>query len=130
MGSQSLTKIISIHHYRLKDGVSAQDFMVAIKLALAEQLFDLPGLENFQFIRGIKGEREGEWSAIWTYSSQKSWEALWGPLTEPKTKIDYPQQWIRWEDELLTPLLDQDPDKITYTSYEELISSTTSIKSL
>jgi hypothetical protein len=120
-----MSKIISIHHYRLKEDVSTQDFMGVIKRALKQRLFDLPGLEQFQFMRGIKGERRGMWSAIWIYSSQRAWETLWGKPTKPKKKSEYPQPWIRWEDELLAPLLEQDPDRITLTAYEEMISSTT-----
>ncbi|MGD2162371.1 MAG: hypothetical protein PVH60_11865 [Anaerolineales bacterium] len=118
-----MSKMISIHHYHLKSSVTNQTFLDTIKLAKDFGFFDLPGLEHFRFLRGIKGEHSGEWSAIWIYTSRESWEELWGPPSNPKPKQEYPDQWIQWEDELLAPLLAEDPDSITFTSYEEMFSS-------
>jgi hypothetical protein len=38
---------------------------------------------------------------------------------KPINKADYPENWKVWENEVLTPFLDQDPDKIKFTSYQE-----------
>jgi hypothetical protein len=120
-----MSKTISIHQYRLKSGVTPETFLAAIRRAEYQGLFNLPGLEHFRFLRGIKGEHRGEWSAIWIYTSRKAWEGLWGTPSNPKTKQEYPEPWRRWEDEVLAPLLAEDPDSITFTSYEELFSSFT-----
>lgn len=115
-------KVISIHRYQVKPGSTQQDFMDTIVEAVEMELFDLPGLESYRFMFGIKGEDRGRWSAIWVYSSRESWERLWGTTSKPKTKAYYPEKWRRWEDELLAPLLDGDPDTISFSVYEERIS--------
>ena len=51
---------------------------------------------------------------------KEAWESLWGPIDKPLSKTDYPQNWKVWENEVLFPFLDQDPDKIKFTSYQEL----------
>ena len=70
--------IISIHNYELAPGVTADDFEAAITEAESRGLFSLPGLESYEFLRGIKGDRIDEYTAIWRYESRAAWEALWG----------------------------------------------------
>lgn len=118
-----MTRVVSIHHYRLRPGVSDRSFLQAVDQAQSAQLFDLPGLESFHFMKGIKGAAHGEWAAIWVYASLPAWEELWGPASDPKPKKQYPEQWRRWEDEMLSPLLTEDPDRIQFTSYEEAVNS-------
>jgi heme-degrading monooxygenase HmoA len=115
-----MRRVVSIHHYRLKPGVSRQTFLQTIQEAQSEHLFELPGLEGFHVLHGIKGEAESSWSVIWIYSSRSAWEQLWGSPSEPKSKDEYPDLWRRWEDDLLAPLLAEDPDLIRYTAYEEI----------
>lgn len=112
-------KVISIHHYTLKPSADADEFEHAIIIAREGGLLELPGLEAFHFLKGIRGERRGSYAAIWIYASQEAWEALWGPVGSPKPKEDYPQNWKVWEDQVLAPFLSEEPDRITYTSYEE-----------
>jgi hypothetical protein len=118
-----MTKVISIHRYLLKPSVTAQQFQSVIKEAEQLRLFELPGLEAYSFLQGIKGEELGCWIALWVYSSRSEWEQLWGTPSKPKSKHHYPTPWLRWEDELLVPLLIGDPDSIRFTSYEAVISS-------
>ena len=118
-----MTKVISVHHYPLQPGVTAQQFQSVIKEAQELRLFELPGLEAYSFLQGIKGEELDCWIALWIYSSRSAWEQLWGTPLNPKSKHEYPRQWLRWEDELLAPLLIGDPDSIRFTSYEQIISS-------
>ena len=89
---------------------------------MAEQrrLFDLPGLVGHHFLRGLKGTRTSRYAAIWVFESRQAWERLWGPVEAPRAAADYPQQWKIWENEILAPLLSQDPDTIRFTSYEEV----------
>lgn len=118
-----MPRVISIHDYRFKPGVSTDRVEETIERAINEGLFDLPGLENFHFLLGIKGDAEDRWTAIWVYTSRKAWEQLWGTTSAPKSKDEYPDRWRRWEDDLLAPLLAEDPDKIRFTAYEEVFGS-------
>ena len=115
-----MPKIISIHEYVLKPGIDAQQFESAVRTAQGRGLFDLPGLVAYHFVRGIKGTRKGEYAAIWIYENRQAWEALWGSAEHPRKKHEYPPTWQVWEDEILASLLLQQPDTITFTSYEEL----------
>ncbi|EMA24378.1 hypothetical protein [Haloarcula argentinensis] len=111
--------IVSIHQYELADSASPDDFRDAVTAAVDENLFDdIPGLVDYRIGRGIKGSCTDQFAAVWVYESQASWEAVWGPVDDPLPKSAYPDAWLRWEDELLAPVLADDPDTIEYTSYD------------
>ncbi len=116
-------RIVSVHEYELRDGVSEDQFLRTAKEAQSRGLFDLPGLIHYRLLRGVKGARRGSFAAIWVYESRTAWEALWGPPEAPKTRANYPPTWRVWEDELLAPLLKRDPDRVRYTSYEEFAAA-------
>ncbi len=113
-------RIVSLHEYELKDSVRANQFEEAVSEAIRRGLFLLPGLEEYRFLKGLRGSRAGKYAALWVYRSQADWAALWGPVHRPIPKSRYPQPWREWEDVLLKPLLDREPDKINYTAYREL----------
>lgn len=113
--------IISIHEYELADGITSEEFESVVEEAISRKLFDLPGLVDYWFLEGIKGSRVDQYTAIWQYESVEAWEALWGPIDNPTPKEEYPDSWIEWEDELLDPLLSEDPDDIEFTSYRSII---------
>jgi hypothetical protein len=117
-----MTKIISIHEYTLKPEVSEAQFKDAIHQAQDRHLLQLPGLEEVHFLYGIKGKRSGQLTALWIYESREAWEQLWGSPEQPRKKVDYPEIWKIWEDEILAPILDRDPDQIDYTTYEGISS--------
>jgi len=119
MGFQ-MSKVISIHEYILKPGASERRFVKAILNAKESGLLRLPGLVDYYLVKGIRGFRNGLYAAVWIYESKEAWESLWGPIDKPLSKTDYPQNWKVWENEVLFPFLDQDPDKIKFTSYQEL----------
>jgi hypothetical protein len=114
-----MVKIICIHEYKLKEGVSSQQFEAAVDDARKAELFSLPDLMEYHFLRRIRGTREVEFAAIWIYENRESWEKLWGKADWPVRKEDYPERWKIWEDEILAPLLAQDPDRIDFAAYEE-----------
>jgi hypothetical protein len=113
-----MTKIISVHEYRLRPEVTEGQFKDAIREAQDQDLFQIPGLTEVHFLQGIKGKRLGQFTALWIYESREAWEQVWGSPNQPRSKDDYPESWKTWENEILTPLLDRDPDQIEYTSYE------------
>ena len=115
-----MPEVISVHEYVLKPEADPAAFEAAIQAARERGLLRLPGLVDYHFLRGIRGTRRDQYTAIWIYESRAAWEALWGPVDAPRSKEDYPESWKIWEDEVLAPFLDQDPDKISYTSYEVL----------
>ncbi len=115
-----MSKVISIHEYILKPGVKEEQFESAILSAKERGLLNLPGLVEFYFVKRISGSRHGLYAAVWVYESKEAWERLWGPVDNPLSKEDYPENWKVWENEVLSPFLDQDPDKIKFTSYQEL----------
>ena len=115
-----MCRVISIHEYILKPGVSEQQFENAIRNAKEDGLLRLPGLVDYYLVKGIRGFRKGLYAAVWIYESKEAWARLWGPIDKPISKTDYPENWKVWENEVLLPLLDQDPDKIRFTAYQEL----------
>jgi hypothetical protein len=115
-----MARVISIHEYDLKPGIEASAFERALRDAERQRLFDLPGLCEHYFLRGMKGARASCYTAIWIYKSRAAWEALWGPLDASRPPADYPANWKIWENTILAPLLTQHPDAIRFTSYEEV----------
>lgn len=117
--------IVSVHHYELAESADESDFRDAVEEAVDRELFEnVPGLVEFRIGRGIRGARTGKFVAIWTYESRDAWTDVWGEAGDPIPKSDYPQEWLVWEDELLDPVLAEDPDEIDYTSYELLARGT------
>lgn len=108
----------SVHHYELAAGATEAAFRDAIREAERRDLFELPGLVEHQFLRGIKGSRADGYTALWTYESRAAWRDLWGPVDDPVPPAEYPEQWRIWEAELLAPVIAGDPDNIEYTTYE------------
>ena len=47
-------------------------------MAQARGLLQFPGLVAYHLVQGIKGERRGQYAAIWVYDSRAAWERLWG----------------------------------------------------
>lgn len=116
-------RIVSIHEYELRHDADGRDLLRAAEEARDRGLFELPGLIGFRILHGIKGVRRGRFAAIWVYKDRVAWESLWGSPASPKGKEEYPPAWQEWEQELLAPLLDRDPDRVSFTSYEELLAS-------
>ena len=113
--------IVSVHHYELAPTATGSAFRDAVAEAVDRGLFaSIPGLVEYRIGRGIKGDRTGEFAAVWVYESREAWTELWGPVDDPVPTVEYPDAWRTWEDELLDPLLATDPDDIEYTTYELL----------
>ena len=55
-----MAKITSIHEYKLRGGVASQQFEAAVEDARKAELFSLPGLMEYHFLRHIRGTREVE----------------------------------------------------------------------
>ncbi|MFB0515214.1 MAG: hypothetical protein ACETWG_01255 [Candidatus Neomarinimicrobiota bacterium] len=115
-----MKKVISIHEYVLKPDVTDEQFKHGIEAARERKLFDLPGLEAYYFLKGIRGANAGTFAAIWVYKDRKAWEHLWGSVGRAVPKEGYPSSWQIWEKEILAPLLTCDPDEIRFTSYQEI----------
>jgi hypothetical protein len=115
-----MTRIVSIHEYELRPDVSDATFERSLRDAERRGLFDLPGLVEHYFLRGLKGARRDAYAAVWVFDSREAWERLWGTVEQPRPPADYPEKWRIWENEILAPLLSQDPDAIRFTSYEEV----------
>ena len=115
--------IVSVHHYELAESVTETEFHDTVREAERRGLFDLPGLVEYRFLRGIKGTRKDGYTALWTYENRQAWQDLWGSSKDPVPQDDYPDQWKQWEEEFLAPLISGDPDDIDYTSYELIESS-------
>ncbi len=115
-----MSRVISVHEYHLKPGVDPAAFEAALARAKNSGLLQLPGLERVHFVKGLRGKRRGQYAAIWIYRSREEWEKLWGKVDRPIPPEHYPENWKKWEQEILAPFLDRDPDKIDFTSYEEL----------
>jgi hypothetical protein len=112
--------VVSVHEYELKLGIDPASFEQAVRAAEARGLLRLPGLVGHHFLRGIKGNRQGRYAAVWIYESREAWQRLWGTPAEPRRFPDYPENWRIWEEEVLAPLLSEIPDAIAFTAYDEL----------
>jgi hypothetical protein len=115
-----MARVISIHEYELRPGVQEAVFERALHDAERRGLFDLPGLIEHHFLRGVKGVRRGAYTAIWIFESREAWEKLWGTVEAPRPAADYPENWKIWENDILAPFLIEHPDTIRFTSYEEI----------
>jgi hypothetical protein len=110
--------VISIHEYDLRAGVTAEDFERALRAGERRGLLALGGLSGHHFLRGLRGERQGRYAALWRYDRREDWEALWGPIDRPHSREENPPRWRIWEDEILGPFLDRPPDEVRFTAYE------------
>lgn len=110
--------IVSIHHYELAAQTAPDELEAAVREAERRGLFNLPGLVDWRFLRGIRGAREGRFAAMWVYADRQVWRDLWGSVDDSASKDAYPDAWVVWEDELLAPLVTGDPDEIDYTTFE------------
>jgi hypothetical protein len=115
-----MARIISVHEYVLRSDADPAMFEKAVREADDEGLLQLPGLENHLLLKGIRGKRKNRYAAVWIYESREKWEKLWGPLDMPWDRARYPENWKKWENDILEPFLDRDPDRVRLTSYEEL----------
>ena len=113
-------RIISIHEYDLKPGINIGQFERILRDAEARGLLQLPGLVAHYFVKGAKGVRRGAYAALWIYESRAAWERLWGTAEDPRPPQEYPDTWKIWEEELLAPFLEDRPDDLRFTAYEEL----------
>ena len=114
-----MNRIISVHEYKLKSSISGEQFELAIRNAQEHGLFNLPGLLGYHFLKRIRGTRQTDYTSVWIYQDKDSWVKLWGEPDNPVEQENYPKKWKIWENEILAPLLTQDPDRIYYASYEE-----------
>lgn len=115
-----MSRIVSIHEYELKPEADPAAFEAAVGHARDRELLALSGLVDYYLLKGLKGARTDRYAAVWIYENRAAWEALWGPPDNPVDKEDYPNAWQTWEDEVLAPFLDRDPDTIRFTSYREV----------
>src|SRR5258706_15296985 len=92
----AMTRVISVHEYELRPEWPPEAFERAIRDAEQRGLFDLPGLAAHYFLRGLKGQRRGPYAAIGLFDSAEAWEALWGPVDDPRPPDDYPERWEIW----------------------------------
>ena len=65
--------------------------------------------------------RKGKYSVIWIFESQEALEELFGTEDKPKRG---PANFVHFEDDILGKFLDRPADKIVFTDYWELASST------
>ncbi|RMF86486.1 MAG: hypothetical protein D6736_15030 [Nitrospinota bacterium] len=114
-----MARIISVHEYLLRPESNEAEFRQALLAAQRRGLLRLPGLVEHHFLQGIKGAGRGQYAALWIYESREAWERLWGSPDQPRQREEYPENWKIWEEEVLAPFLQQDPDQIRFTAYEE-----------
>ncbi|MFC2043066.1 hypothetical protein ACFLUA_02820 [Chloroflexota bacterium] len=114
-----MTRVISVHEYILRPDVKEVDFENAVQEASRRGLLQFAGLDEYHFVRGIRGTQSGCYGTIWIYESKEAWEMLWGSVEKPLSRVDYPEKWKVWEQEVLAPFLEDAPDKIRFTAYEE-----------
>jgi hypothetical protein len=112
--------VVSVHEYRLRPSADPMEFERAFAQARRRGLFALPGLRDARLLRTLRGTGGHAYAALWTYESREAWEALWGPPGAPAPKQAYPDAWHEWEEVVLAPFLDREPDAVEYAAYEEI----------
>lgn len=113
-----MPEILSLHEYMLRPIVLPDDFINAIRGAKDEGLLDLPEIHEHKLLFGVRGHRAGMFASLWSYSDRRNWESLWIPDGVPRSSENYPEMWRFWEESILRPFLDRDPDTIDFTAYE------------
>lgn len=114
----AMAKVFSLHRYQLAGGVKRKALAQAFQRAMSAGLFELPGLVAAYLLAGIKGDDRGRPGTLWVYRGRQAWQAIWGTPDRPTAARDYPVGWRRWEQEFLAPLINGDPDKISFSSYQ------------
>lgn len=66
-----MRKIISLHYCNLLPGADKARFEQALRQAQGSGLFRLPDLVDYHFIKGIKWEWCGRYTAVWIYDSRE-----------------------------------------------------------
>ncbi len=69
-------RIVSIHEYDLRPGITGEQFEQLLHDAEARGLLQLPGLVAQHFVKGTKGVRRGAYAALRIYESREAWEHL------------------------------------------------------
>ena len=108
-----------MHEYILRTDVKEVDLENAVQEAHRHGLLQFAGIEEYHFVRCIRCAQSDCYGTIWNYESKEAWEMLWGSAGKPLSREDYPEKWKVWEQEVLAPFLEDDPDKIRFTAYEE-----------
>jgi hypothetical protein len=67
-----MAKIISIHEYVLKPNIGERQFEQAVRKARQRGLFQLTGLLEYHFVKGIRGLRKGAYAAVWIDESREA----------------------------------------------------------
>ena len=112
-----MPRVISVREYELRPDAPPAEFGAAVQKARDDNLLDLPGLEDYFLLRGIKGARARREPSGSTRAALPE-KPCGGD--DPIGKSEYPESWTTWEDEVLALYLSDDPDAIRCTSCREL----------
>jgi len=66
-----------VHDYILRTEVKVVNFDNAVQEAHRRGLLQFAGLEEYHFIRGIRGAQSGCYGTIWIFKTKEAWEMLW-----------------------------------------------------
>ena len=109
-------RVYAIHEHNLKASADRSAYEAAIGRAIQE--LRIPGLLHGRHLKAFKEKREGEYTVLWVFENKEAIEQNFGTPENPK----WPEAWLWYENELLAPYIEEHPDKISFTDYEELSS--------
>ncbi len=114
-----MRRIFAIHEYEVKHDTDSQEFESVLKNTLLSKELDMLGLESRHLLKGYKGERKSKYLVLWIFKSQEALEELFGTEENPKRG---PDNFVNFEDNILSKFLDRPADNIVFTDYWELAS--------
>ena len=103
--------VFSIHEHELREGVDPVQYEKEVSAAL--QTLHIPGLLHVRHLKGFKGKRVQKYTVLWTFESEDAIVQNFGTSDNPK----WPEDWLRYENDVLAKFLDRHPDKIDFTDF-------------
>lgn len=103
--------VIAYHEHELKEDANEEEYLRRIGETIRQ--LRVPGLLKTYIVKGWKGAREGKFGVAWFFENEDAIVRNFGTRDNPK----WPEDWLRYENEILAPFLDRHPDKIVFTDY-------------
>ncbi len=103
--------VYALHEHELREGVDETQYELEVSEAIKK--IKIPGLLKAHHLKGFKGERNGRYAVLWVFESEESIAENFGTLEDPK----WPEEWLHYENNVLTKFLDRHPNKINFTDY-------------
>jgi len=106
-----MVQVYAVHEHELREGASSEQYEQEVHEALGK--LQVPGLVTAIHLKGFKGKRSNKYGVLWIFTDENSLEENFGTPENPKL----PEDWLHYENDILSQFLDRHPDKVDYTDY-------------